>query len=471
MRSSSPSCPDTRSAAPVEVSSRRILVIDDDPLILELVAGLLQDKDFEVCAAGDAQVALKLVAETRPHLVLLDLVMPGVSGMELLERILSIDPGIDVILMTAHYSTESAVEAIQRGAYDYLTKPVPVERLRQKVDKWLCDAQERHRTLKLDTELLQTCQLEGLVGRSPLILEVFSRLRRISPHYQTALVAGDTGTGKELAARALHALSPVSSGAFVVCNCAAIVETLFESELFGYTRGAFTGAMQDKQGLVEYANGGTLFLDEIGEMPLATQAKLLRVIQNREVQRLGSPVVRNVDIRIVAATNRNLRDMVAARQFREDLYYRLAMVEIKLPRLADRREDLPLLQRHFLSLFAARYGRPAFHLTRRAQAVLSRYSWPGNVRELQNVLGYSCMMTDTDLIDLNELPEWLVAEAHSAPAPEADEMVTLDELQRRYAARVLQRVGGNRVRAAEVLGISRATLYRLIPTRPAESEG
>jgi two-component system response regulator HydG len=276
------------------------------------------------------------------------------------------------------------------------------------------------------------------------------------------LVTGETGTGKELVASALHRLCPMSRGPFVVCNSTAIVETLFESELFGYVKGAFTGASQDRAGMFEFAHGGTLFMDEIGELPLAAQAKLLRVLQNQEVQRVGSPSARKVDVRVVAATNRDLRQMVAQKQFRDDLYYRLSMVEIRLPRLINRKEDLSLLERHFIESFAAKYKKPVRGITRRAQALLARYPWPGNVRELENILGYACMMTDREVVDVRDFPERLRTQATEHAAPD-DSMLPLEELDRRHARRVLERVGGNRVRAAEILGISRATLYRMLP--------
>ena len=285
-----------------------------------------------------------------------------------------------------------------------------------------------------------------MVGRSPLMLDVYSRIRRVAPHFSTVLITGETGTGKELVATALHRLSPCARGPFVVCNSTAIVETLFESELFGYVKGAFTGAAQDRAGLFEFANGGTLFMDEIGELPLAAQSKLLRVLQNQEVQRVGSPVARKVDVRVVAATNRDLRLMVSQKQFRDDLYYRLSMVEIHLPRLLSRKEDLPLLERHFIEAFAAKYNKPVRGMTRRAQALLARYSWPGNVRELENILGYACMMVDREVIDIRDFPERLRTQAAEHAIPD-ESMLPLDELDRRHARKVLEQVGGNRVRA------------------------
>jgi DNA-binding NtrC family response regulator len=285
------------------------------------------------------------------------------------------DPSTDVILMTAHYSTESAVEAIRKGASDYLNKPISIATLRQRISALVDEARRRRRALQLEDELVAGCEFEGLVGNSPLMWEMFSKIRRIAPHYRTVLVTGETGSGKDLVARALHRLSPATAGRYVVLNCSAVVETLFESELFGHVKGAFTGATQDKMGLFEHAHGGTLFLDEIGDMPLATQAKLLRALQHQEIQRVGSLAARKVDVRVIAATHRNLHAAIAEKQFREDLYYRLAMVEIHVPRLGDRKEDLPLLQRSLIAKFAAQYGKTVRGLTPRAQMLLGRGCW------------------------------------------------------------------------------------------------
>jgi transcriptional regulator with PAS, ATPase and Fis domain len=259
----------------------------------------------------------------------------------------------------------------------------------------------------------------------------------------------------------LHHLSPVSSGPFAVCDCSAIVETLVESELFGYVRGAFTGAMQDKIGVFEYGNHGTVFLDEVGEFSLSAQGKLLRVLQSQEIQRIGSPVPRAIDIRVIAATNRNLRAMVRDGTFREDLYYRLAMVEIPLPRLRDRREDLLLLERHFLDKFAAEYKKPVVGITRRAQSRMAVYSWPGNVRELENVIGNACMMTEGTVIDIGDLPEPVRGQSGDVTGPD-EILMSVQELQKRHVMRVLEHVGGNKSQAAEILGISRATIYQLL---------
>jgi DNA-binding NtrC family response regulator len=441
------------------MSSRNILTllaIDDTPESLELIKASLENEGLRILTAEDPAVGWEIFLQARPRIVLLDLVMPGISGMEMLEKIVSVDPGVEVILITAHYSAESAVEAIQKGACDYLTKPLDVEKLRSRISSLRLDAERRRQTLRLEEALVDACQFEGMVGRSPLMLEVFARIRRVAPHFRTILVTGATGTGKELAALALHRLSPAARGPFVVCNCSALVETLVESELFGYSRGAFTGAVQDKPGLFETADRGTIFLDEIGELSLAAQAKLLRVLQNRQVQRVGSVVPRNIDVRVIAATHRDLKAMVREGGFREDLYYRLTVVEVTLPRLAYRREDLPLLERYFIQKFAAEYDKPIVGLVRRAQTRLAMYSWPGNVRELENVLGNACMMVDGNLIDIDDLPEKL----RNGESLEDEESLSLAAVERRHITRVLDEVGGHKLRAAQILGVSRSFLYK-----------
>jgi len=438
-----------------------LVVIDDDPANIKFVRFILANEGLEIHAANDPESGMELIRQTRPQIVLLDLVMPGVQGMEVLQRILEFDPGIDVILMTGFYSTESAVEAIQKGAADYFPKPFSPEKLRDRIGQIKEDSKHRQRSLKLENEMLENFEFDGMIGRSPLMLELVSQIRRIAPHFRSVLVTGPTGVGKELVARALHRLSPGNKGNFVALNCSSISETIAESELFGHVKGAFTGAHQDKVGIFEYADGGTALLDEIGEMPLLLQAKLLRVLQNQEIQRVGSPVVRKVNVRVVAATNRDLPEMVSQGKFREDLYFRLCMIELKVPPLADRREDLPMLQRHFLKTFAAQYNKPVAGLTRRAQTLLSRYSWPGNIRELENVLGHACMMAESDVIDVRDLPE-RIQNQRPAETHENETQLSMEQATRLHAQRILAHVGGNKVRAAEILGISRTYLYELL---------
>jgi DNA-binding NtrC family response regulator len=437
-----------------------LLAVDDDAASLALIQAALEQDGLEILTSNDPEQALKIVRSRLPRIVICDLIMPALSGMEVLEHIMRIDPAIEVILLTGHYSTESAVEAIRKGACDYLTKPIAPERLRQRIEQLLAEVRRRERAGRLEDEILETSRFHGIIGRTPSMLEVFARIQRIAPHYRTVLLTGATGTGKELVARALHDLSPVAKGPFAVCNCAALPESLIESELFGYVRGAFTGAAVDKPGLFEHAHNGTLVLDEIGEMPLPAQAKLLRAIQNQELQRVGSPVPKKVNVRVIAATHRDLWSMAKQDRFREDLLYRLAMIDIRLPPLSERQEDLPLLIRHFLSAFASQYSKKVQGLTRRAEAILLRHSWPGNVRELEGVLGSAALLAEGPLIDAGDLPAHL-RQPSNAAQPD-DVLISLDDAQRRHAQLVVEKVGGDKMAAAQVLGVSRATLYRLL---------
>jgi DNA-binding NtrC family response regulator len=449
-----------------ETPRTRLLAVDDDQQILTLIREGLSDCDVDVLTAERPSEALRLFGEHRPQIVLSDLMMPEMGGMELMQKLLASDPAVEVILVSGYYTPEAAMEALDKGANDMLPKPLELRVLRERVEALDGVIRRRRRAAQLDHELVDTFCFQGIVGRSPLMIGVFDKVRRVAPHFRTVLVTGDTGTGKELAARALHQLSPRAAKQFAVCNCSAIAETLYESELFGYVKGAFTGAQQDKVGLFEFANGGTVFLDEIGDMPLAAQAKLLRVLQNQEIQRVGSPVARKVDVLVIAATNRDLTRMTQEEKFRQDLYYRLSMVEIKLPRLADRKEDLPLLEHFFLEKFAKQYGREIGGIKRRAQAAMARYNWPGNVRELENVIGNACMMVDGPLIDLEHLPERMRTPQAQPSAPDGDEPVlTMEEVQQRHLDRVLERVDGDKAQAAKLLGIGRATVYAMLARR------
>jgi DNA-binding NtrC family response regulator len=448
-----------------------LLIIDDNPGSLEFLSSALVREGVQIFSASDPEQGLDLVYTHRPQIVMTDLVMPNMSGLEVLGRIVEFDPAIDVVLMTAHYTTDTAVEAIRKGAADYLNKPISLAVLRDRVGRLIDAGLQRQRVVRAEINLEQAAQFEGIVGRSPEMWEMFSRIRRIAPHFRAVLVTGETGTGKELVAQALHRLSPAKAK-FVVLNCSAVVETLFESELFGHVKGAFTGADRNKPGLFEHAAGGTLFLDEIGDMPLNTQAKLLRVLQNQEVQRVGSLEPHKMDVRVVAATHKDLRKAIADRQFREDLYYRLSMVEIRVPRLAERMEDLPLLTRHFVDKFARQFGKPVRGLTQRAQILLARHSWPGNVRELENVIGHACMMTMSELIDISDLPELFPSMA-SRPAnlsrPSADAVQlpsaasgtsgrSFDEIEKQLVVDALTQAKGNQSQAARQLKIGRDAL-------------
>lgn len=449
-----------------------IVVIDDNERSLELLSAALEQLEVCLHTANDPEDGLRLVRELRPHLVITDLVMPRLNGLQVLEQVMKIDPTIDVILMTAHYTTETAVEAIRRGAADYLEKPVKLPLLRQRVERLLHTAQQRQRALTNDVFGSDGVRFEGLIARSPQMWEVFAKLQRIAPHYRSALISGPTGSGKDLLAQALHRLSGVT-GKYVVLNCSAVVETLFESELFGHVRGAFTGADRDKIGLFELAHEGTLFLDEVGDMPLSTQAKLLRAVQNQEISRVGSLEGRRVNVRIIAATHKNLPQAIQERSFREDLYYRLSMVEITMPGLRDRAEDIPLLVWHFIQRFSKEYGKSIEAITPRAMMHLEQHAWPGNVRELEHAIGHACMMTTGDVIDVKDLPARLLHDADSGkmvfsgreidyPAKttnlSAKSTSALEIQERELIIRALSEAHGNQSEAARHLGVGRDAL-------------
>lgn len=453
-----------------DASKVSLLIVDDNQGSLDLLATALEQPDLDIWTASDPEEALDIVFQKHPHIVLTDLVMPKMSGLDLLERVVHFDSAIEVLLMTAHYSTESAVEAIRKGASDYLNKPVSLPALRERLRGMIESVRRRQRSLELQEELRGNAQFERIIGNSAAMWELFSRIRRIAPHFRTALISGPTGSGKELVAEALHRRSPAFSGNLVVVNCSAVVETLFESELFGHVKGAFTGAAHDKVGLVEHAGNGILFLDEIGDMPLNTQAKLLRTIENQEVQRVGSLQARKVSFRVIAATHRDLRAMIRDGCFREDLYYRLSMVELRVPSLAERKEDLPLLTRHFIKKFSKQFDKPIRGITQRASIAISRYDWPGNVRELENAIGHACMMVLNDMIDAADLPESVrslelvksgcqQSASSNAIALESDPPASmLEDTEKRLIADALANASGNQSEAARLLRIGRDAL-------------
>lgn len=434
-----------------------VLAIDDEPAVLAFYKATLKGSGVQVECVTDAAQGLEVVRQHAPEVVLLDLTMPSMSGMEVLRRIRKQDMRAQVVMITGNHTIESAVEAIREGAADYICKPISPEKLQSLVEQAKELAIRRERAAALEKELAQLSSVEGIIGRSPRMLELFDMVRRVAPHFRTVLVLGETGTGKELVARALHRLSARRDARFAICNCAAVVETLMESELFGHRKGAFTGAHEDKIGLFEWADGGIVFLDEVGELGVPLQAKLLRTLQSQEIQKLGSPQPRKVDVLVIAATSRDLERDVKAGKFRADLWYRLNMIQIQLPPLRDRREDIGHLCRHFLDQFNKQYGKEIKGISRRAQDALLAHAWPGNVRELENVIGRACMLaqgTFIDSEDLRELPKRGTEDRGQFSS-------TLEDAEKEALLRVLDQTP-NRALAARILGVSRATLYRLM---------
>jgi len=439
----------------------RVLVADDEPLQVELVSGFLRRRGFDVVTAPDGATALERLRARGVDVVLTDQRMPGVSGLALIEQARAIDPEIAVIVMTAYGTIESAVRAIKAGAGDYLAKPVNLEELLHRIDRVL----DRRRLLQENRELRAALgerqRLEGVVADSAAMQEVLSLVQRVAPSEATVLVRGESGTGKELIAKALHHASARAGGPLVRVNCAALPEGLLEAELFGHEKGAFTGAVAARQGRFETAHGGTLFLDEIGDLPLHLQVKLLRALQEREIERVGSSRPLPVDVRLVAATHRDLEAMIRRGAFRDDLYYRLNVVTIALPPLRERRADIPPLLDHFLARFARATGKPIRGFTGEARAALLRHDYPGNVRELENLVERAVVLTRDDVIGLGDLPSGVASGARAAR--EATTLPgALEALERRMIGEALDRAAGVQTRAAEALGVSERVLrYKL----------
>ena len=442
-----------------------VMIVDDEQNILEVVSRFAERAGYQTITCANGHDAIAQLRVRRADLILLDLRMPDVGGLDMLRAIREIDQRCQIVLMTGYASLETAVEAIKLGASDYLSKPLDFARLQALLTALRDELDRRRSLLTIESDVARRLEYCGMIGRGPAMQELFDMIRRLAPHVRTALIAGETGTGKELVARALHRLGPRRDRRFVTINCSAVVETLFESELFGHVRGAFTGATEHKPGLFELADGGTLFLDEIGELPAAVQAKLLRVLELGEVHRVGSLEPRRVSVHVIAATNRDLRAEVAAGRFRSDLYYRLNIVEVKLPPLRDRREDLPYLTAAFVRETSERMQKPFVGLTAGAERLLAGARWDGNVRELRNVIERACILADGDLITERELqlcmpPLETPLEAPAAVAaggPSDDLLVTVE---REHIQRALVRTRGNKKAAARMLGLSRRALYR-----------
>jgi len=438
-----------------------ILVVDDDDAHRTMLRTLVGGWGYEILQADDGETAIAAVEERPIDLVLMDIRMVRVSGIEALERIKNINPAIPIVLMTAYASVEMAVEALKKGAYDYLIKPLDFDKLRLTLDRALEHIRLKKENRQLKQQLDGDFQSTDIIGSSPVMVRLMATVAQVAVSEATVMVTGESGTGKELVAAAIHHNSPRKAGPFVKVNCAAITETLLESELFGHEKGAFTGAERRKEGRFVQADGGTLFLDEVGEMPVAMQVKLLRVLQERELTRVGGEQVISVDVRLVVATNQDLAQMVREGTFREDLYYRLNVVELRSPPLRERREDIPLLAAHFLKRFAEKNRKNVARYTPRAMDLLIRHPWPGNVRELMNTVERAVVLAPADCLDEDDF---------SVLAPDAQETertvgdagippdVPLEQIEREAIVSTLASAKGNKSEAARRLGITRKTL-------------
>ncbi len=431
----------------------RILVVDDEELQREMLGGFLRKEGFSVSLADSGETALKLAQDEFFEVALIDLKMPGMDGIELLSRLREINPESQVIVITAHGSIETAVEAMRKGAFHYVNKPVDLEELKVNLKKALENQKVLAENKFLKEQLEEKYKDLKIIGESKAIQEVLSTVARVAKTDSTVLIRGESGTGKELVARAIHSLSVRASQKFISLSCAAIPETLLESELFGYEKGAFTGATRRKEGRFELADSGTLFLDEIGDLSLETQIKLLRVVETQEFERLGGRETIKVNVRIISATNQNLEQKIKEKSFREDLYYRLNVVSIFIPPLRERKEDILSLVEHFIQKYNQKTGKKIQGITREAKDILMSYPWPGNIRELENVIERAIVLGRGEAIDKTDLAYLSFHKAEQVPSD-----LSLKELEKSQILKVLEKTGGSLTRAAELLGIHRNTL-------------
>ena len=448
-----------------------MLVADDEPSVLAVIQRFATREGFDVVACPGGRVALDDLRGVNPDLLLVDVRMPDMNGLDLLRTIRRAGNECRVVLMTGMADVETAVAAIKAGAQDFLAKPLDFDRLAGLLRDVREEAERRRNVLAIDSDAAERLGFCGMIGRSPAMEDLFSLVRRLAPHARTVLITGDTGSGKELVARAMHARGPRGARRLVTVNCSAIVPTLFESELFGHVRGAFTGASDTKVGLFDHANGATIFLDEVGELPLAVQSKLLRVLENGEFQRVGSLENRRVDVHVIAATNRNLDAEVKAGRFRDDLYYRLNVLPLHVPPLRERREDIPYLVAGFIREIGTRIGKRITGITPAAERALMTADWNGNVRELRNAVERACVLADGGLLTERDVAPQSAAAAgadhelrapRADPEPQHDGAPLLASAERGLVRRVLDECGGNKKAAAEKLGVSRRALYRLL---------
>jgi two-component system response regulator HydG len=440
-----------------------ILVVDDDDAHRTMLRTLVGGWGYDIVEADDGSTAIEKVQERPFDLILMDVRMLKVSGLEALERIKAFNPAIPVTIMTAYSSVETAIEALKKGAYDYLTKPLDFDKLRLTIERAMEHTRLREENRLLKESLGKHFDMQNIIGRSPAMMSLLETVAHVAPSEATVMITGESGTGKELIAGVIHHNSPRKDGPFVKINCAAITETLLESELFGHEKGAFTGADRRKEGRFYQADQGSIFLDEVSEMPLTMQVKLLRVLQERELTRVGGEKVITVDVRVIAATNKDLVDLKNKGLFREDLYYRLNVVNLEIPPLTERRDDIPLLAQHFLEIFVDKNKKKIKGFTPKAMDRLIRYDWPGNVRELMNAVERAVVLARTDYLDDQDFSILPPLFQQSAPAPsdiENIDNIPLEEVEKAAILRMLESVDGNKSEAARRLGITRKTLHK-----------
>jgi DNA-binding NtrC family response regulator len=439
-------------------NGEKILIVDDDNAILDSCTQVLEKAGYEVKGARDGNKGLKYLKNESFHTVLLDIRLPGPDGMEILGHIKEDSPETPVIIITGHASVESAVEAMKQGAFDYLAKPFSPKALRITVKKALSSREMLMENLYLRKELETRDEFDMIVGKSKAMKTVLDLVKRVSPSESTVLITGESGTGKEMLAREIHKHSLRRKGPFVVVDCGALVETLFESELFGHVKGSFTGAYETKHGRFEVADGGTIFLDEISNISLNIQAKLLRVIQEKEITRVGSSKTIKIDVRIIAATHENLAEAVKNEKFREDLFYRLSVVPINLPPLRERKEDIQQLAEHFLRKYNKRSKKNVKGIDSKAMKPLIEYHWPGNIRELENTIERAVVLVRNDHIGLENLIYHGIGSPSSLFVPVGGEFKTLHEIEKEYIKTVFYKLHGNKSKTAKILGVDRKTL-------------
>ena len=444
------------------VHTNSILIVDDDQEMRDLLKDILEDHGYPVAVAREGREALDHLDSDEYLVVLTDLRMKGIDGAELLHELVQHHPACNTIMMTAFGTVESAVDAMKRGAFDYLTKPIKTDELLVTVEKALREASLRQEVAHLRKQVNREYAFDQILGKSKPMREVFDLIRRVADSQANILITGESGTGKELVAKAIHFNGSRKDAPFIPVNCAAIPEQLLESELFGHVKGAFTDAKSDKRGLFEEAQKGTLFLDEISEMPMMLQAKLLRAVQEREIRRVGATQSIPVNVRIIAATNLVLAEEVKAKRFREDLYYRLNVIEIRLPPLRDRKEDIPLLCNMLLHKMASGMGKQSTGIAESALGLLIDYHWPGNVRELENVIERAVTLAPGDIVTVEALPATIRETKGERRLIEegVERLLSMEEVERVYIKRILEKTRGNKFQAAQVLGIDRKTLYR-----------